>query len=176
MHEWIEAVYEHLETSSGYRYDKVILQLIDNNEFKYPRLTNQEFLAMAETGDILLFQGKSKGSALQRFITWSKYDHVAVVLKCMDDKVLIFESTGENGVDILDWKLFIEKGWPHLYHKIVYRKLRGERSNDQLIKFESFILSVKNCKFGLNLKSIIMRKESDGKIAFFYLCRNSESK
>ena len=120
MQDWIETIYGHLESSSGYWYDKVVIQLTDNKEFKYPRITNQEFLAMAETGDILLFQGKSKGSALQRLITWSKYDHVAVVLKWMDDKVLIFESTGENGVDILDWNLFIEKGWPSLYHKIVY--------------------------------------------------------
>ena len=169
MQEWIEAIYEHLETSEGYCNNKWILQMINKRDFQYPRVSIQEFIGMAETGDILLFQGKSKGSILQRAITWSKYDHVAIILKWVEDKVLIFESTGENGVDILDWNLFVENGWPHLYHKIVYRKLRGERTNEQLLNLEDFILSVKNWKFGLNIKNILMRRESLGKYSLYQI-------
>ena len=54
-----------------------------------------------ETGDLLLFQGKSTISKMQRTFTRGKYDHVALLIKYPSKKISLFEVTGVEGVDVL---------------------------------------------------------------------------
>ena len=51
---------------------------------------------MATTGDILLFRGRSFSSRLQRALTRSTYDHVAMILKYKNGRMFLFEATGQS--------------------------------------------------------------------------------
>lgn len=53
-----------------------------------------EFRKLADTGDILLFTGSSFVTRVQRAITMSDYDHVAMLLRYSNGKLVMFESTG----------------------------------------------------------------------------------
>ena len=53
-------------------------------------LTEREFIDTAETGDILLFFTENTGAKIQRFLTNSDYDHVAMVVKLQKRELMIF--------------------------------------------------------------------------------------
>lgn len=44
-------------------------------------MSEKQFIQTAETGDVLLFYTKNTGAQLQRFLTNSDFDHVAMVIK-----------------------------------------------------------------------------------------------
>lgn len=52
------------------------------------------FKDIADTGDLLFFKGKSMGCKIQRFFTRCDFDHVALVLRYKNDRIVLFESTG----------------------------------------------------------------------------------
>jgi len=58
---------------------------------------------------------------LQRTITGSDFDHVAMVLRYADGSIVLLESTGNTGVALLDWKTFTKNKWQNLYEKICFR-------------------------------------------------------
>ena len=39
------------------------------------------------------------------------YDHVAMMLRYNNGKLVIFESTGSTGVAVLDWDIFVKNKW-----------------------------------------------------------------
>ena len=45
------------------------------------RLSEKQFRNMANTGDIILFRGLNFGARVQRTLTGSDFDHVALILK-----------------------------------------------------------------------------------------------
>ena len=49
---------------------------------------------MADTGDVLLFTGSTFVCKLQRVLTRSRFDHVAIILKYSDGRLVILEATG----------------------------------------------------------------------------------
>ena len=51
------------------------------NFWKVCRISGQEFVETAETGDILLFTGKQLQDRIIRGVTGSKYDHVGMIVK-----------------------------------------------------------------------------------------------
>ena len=55
------------------------------------------------TGDIILFRAKALGAKVQRVVTRSKYDHVALVLKYNDGGISLLEATNQEGVSIVDY-------------------------------------------------------------------------
>ena len=61
----------------------------------------KKFEKEVETGDILLFRGKSALCKLQRAVTRGKYDHVALLIKYPSGNISLFEVTGADGVAIL---------------------------------------------------------------------------
>lgn len=44
-------------------------------------IAEKHFIQAAETGDILLFHTKNTGAQIQRLITNSDFDHVAMIVK-----------------------------------------------------------------------------------------------
>jgi len=54
----------------------------------------KDFRKLADTGDILLFTGSSFVTRVQRALTMSDYDHVAMLLRYSNGKLVMFESTG----------------------------------------------------------------------------------
>ena len=53
-------------------------------------LTEQEFFEQVQSGDILLMTTDDSKCALQRLVTNSEYDHIAMVLKFPNKSVKIF--------------------------------------------------------------------------------------
>ena len=53
-------------------------------------MTEKQFLNTAETGDILLFHTKNTGATIQRVLTNSEYDHVAMVVKFRKKETMVF--------------------------------------------------------------------------------------
>ena len=49
---------------------------------------------MADTGDLILFKGKAFDDKLQRALTGSEFDHVAIVLKYSTSDIFIMEALG----------------------------------------------------------------------------------
>ncbi len=62
-------------------------------------------IAMADTGDLLLFRGKHFASAMARGFTNSHFDHAALILKfdASATDMFFIECTGKYGVAINKW-------------------------------------------------------------------------
>ena len=69
----------------------------------------------------MLFYTKNNGAQLQRLLTNSDFDHVAMVVKIGDKDLMVFESNQMYGVSIYDWRQYIQ--YFNLYEKISLRKL-----------------------------------------------------
>lgn len=83
----------------------------------------------ADSGDILLFRGRTVMSGITRKITNSSYDHVAMVITFLEDDEIYFLESTASGVHITTWselKTYKDK----LYSKIVWRKLYCDRDDD----------------------------------------------
>jgi len=74
-------------------------------------------LSEVKTGDILLFRSESFAAKLQRSVTRSEYDHVALLLKLSDRNIVLFEATGNSGVALCRWTTFKRNEWHNLYSK-----------------------------------------------------------
>jgi hypothetical protein len=56
-------------------------------------MDHKDFLKIADTGDLLLFRGKSIITKIQRTLTMSDYDHVALLLRYSTGRLVILEAT-----------------------------------------------------------------------------------
>ena len=63
------------------------------NFWKYSRILEHDFRRLADTGDILLFKNRQFASQVQRLVTKSNYNHVAVVLRCSKGQIRFLEAT-----------------------------------------------------------------------------------
>ncbi|CDW71588.1 ph domain-containing protein [Stylonychia lemnae] len=147
--EWTEAIAENLSKSIG-KYQQQF-QIVRYPKFwKNERISDNQFQYNVDSGDIMLFKGKSFTSKFNQFLQNSEYgnnytqyqffiDHVALLLRYSSGNVVLFEATGETGVILTDWNEFLLNNWISQYHKIVYRKLNWDRPADILIRLENFI-------------------------------------
>ena len=107
----------------------------------------------ADTGDILLFRGNRATSFLTRTLTWSNYDHVAMVLKFENDpnEVFYIESVGKVGVTINRWSLLRKHiGKNKFYRKCTFRHISAERDDDMMDKVDQLVKEIVGHKYGLN--------------------------
>jgi hypothetical protein len=72
-------------------------------------------------------------------VTSSKFDHVALVVRLPQDRLVIFESLRETGVATCDWDRFITKKWNEMYNLIVYRKLKTVRDEKFALVIQDFM-------------------------------------
>ena len=99
------------------------------------RISNEEFLSQAQTGDILLFTGKDMASSLLRPMTGSRVDHVGLVVRSpCSQKILLFESLQGKGVSKWDWQsLHSIDYWSKNYTRLCYRKLLGVDRDERFL-------------------------------------------
>ena len=97
---------------------------------------------------------------MQRIITRSSYDHVAMVLKYSSGKIVIFESLRDTGVSVCEMNKFINKKWFDMYYKIVFRKLSYPRNQKFSDTIEDFVKQSVGKKFKVN-PSKLLRKKCD---------------
>lgn len=107
------------------------------------RINEETFKLEADSGDILLFKGRSFSAKMTRRLTNSEYDHVGMVLTFIDDEeVYILEATSD-GVHIIRWSelmSFKESS----YSKIVWRKLYWNRDNTFWEILQTFVEAVED--------------------------------
>lgn len=90
--EWTQAILRHILLSEGNR--KLLRAVSTDNKFwKYDRISENQFRDMACTGDLVLFTGKTMVSKVQRSITRSEYDHVAMILRYNSGMLGLLEAT-----------------------------------------------------------------------------------
>jgi len=97
-------------------------------------------------------------SLLTRTLTWSNYDHVAMVLKFENDanEVFYIEAVGKIGVAINRWSLLRKHiGKNKFYKRCVFRHIDCDRSDEMLDSVEKLIKEIVGHKYGLNPLSMI---------------------
>jgi len=157
---WTDALVIHAEMSGA---SKLLTQkslVSQKNYWKNDRLSEAAFLAEVKTGDLLLFKSGTFAAKLQRSVTRSEYDHVALILKLSDRNMVLFEATGNSGVALCRWTTFKRNEWHKLYTKVVYRKLEVERSDEFITKIEKFVKTTVGNKYAVNAKKLMQRKST----------------
>ena len=116
-------------------------------------ISEKQFIQTAETGDILLFYTKNTGAQLQRFITNSDFDNVAMVVKFRKNDLMIFESNQMYGVSIYDWKQYIQ--YFDLYQKITIRKLDYIKKADVQREMLNFVKKNLGKNYEINFSKLV---------------------
>jgi len=83
--------------------------------------------------DILLFAGNKAMHSLTRAVTWSDFDHVAMILKFGTDpnEVYFVEATGGVGVCINRWSYIRSSVGANQFFKMcVFRHVEFERTDE----------------------------------------------
>jgi len=106
----------------------------------------------------LLFKTKNLGGKIQRTFTRSEYDHVGMILKYSNGEIVLFESTGREGVGLCRWRTFKKNNWHLLYSKMVYRKLDIERTDDMVNKIEKFVKATVGKKYKVSATKLLKKK------------------
>ena len=66
----------------------------------------------AGVGDIVLFRGNTtNASGLRLVMGNSYYDHVGILMRDLDEKLFLIESTGTWGVSAIALDHFIDNDW-----------------------------------------------------------------
>ena len=110
----------------------------------------------ADSGDILLFTGKTFSSKMTRKLTNSEYDHVAMVITFEEDDDIHFLEATSQGVHIVSWAE-MSKYFSQMYSKIVWRKLYAERDDEFCEILQTFIEAVADRKYKISLGKLLTR-------------------
>ena len=92
--EWINTISMHIKKSKGHLQKALAPK---TNEFwRQEQISENQFMAKADTFDILLFKCNTTGGKIIRTYTRSEFDHAAMVLKfgSEPDDVFFLEATG----------------------------------------------------------------------------------
>eukprot|EP00347_Sterkiella_histriomuscorum_P010769 403374988 len=143
--------------SSNFRFDP-ILDPKQGRFWKKARILEQDLRNIADTGDILLFKSTEFASQMQRVFLNSDYNHVAVLLRCSGGQLKFIEASMQFGVDIVDWDRFTLFKCYGGYERIVYRRLKCQRTRDQLIKLQSFLQAAKCKKYKVTATKLLRKK------------------
>ncbi|CAG9329567.1 unnamed protein product [Blepharisma stoltei] len=157
--DWAFALHFHINSSEGKKKDLATLN--QKKEFwKFDRISDAQFRQSASTGDILLFRSKNIAAKVQRVLTRSKFDHVAMLLCYSSGKIGLLEATGLDGVGIVFWDDFLMYNWHLLYSRIVYRKLNIERDQKMLDILSDFVDKVKGKGYKITPQKIFKKREN----------------
>ncbi|KAL4474443.1 hypothetical protein ABPG72_007842 [Tetrahymena utriculariae] len=140
----IESSIKQVEGFQKYRLEEEKMPLITQNEV----MMESEFIEKAQSGDIILFHTESIPAAMQRKTTFSKYDHVGIVIRLRDNFVRIFDATG-YGVELTEWNKFVYENGQ--YNTMTYRQLNYSKREKVLPALYNFILQANGKKYSMNL-------------------------
>lgn len=166
IYEWAQTIAYHISDSKGTKMSLVAVASKDVF-WKYARISNEDFINQVKSGDILLFKSKAIAAKLQRGITLSSFDHVALLLKYENNMVGVLESTSQFGVKTVFWSDFIDYNWHLDYKMLVYRKLEYDRPSNFTSQLQSFINKVEGKKYSLNPSKIFKNKTPGEENNFF---------
>ncbi|CAI2368613.1 unnamed protein product [Moneuplotes crassus] len=154
--QWCSAFIKSIERNESIEKDSYLLQ--ESRFWKNcDRVNEVTFLNEADSGDILLFTGKTVISGITRKITNSHYDHVAMVLTFLEDDEIYFLESTASGVHVTTWtelKTYVDE----LYSKVVWRKLYCERDDDFCEVLGTFINAVDNMGYKISISKLLRRR------------------
>eukprot|EP01017_Pseudomicrothorax_dubius_P016314 TRINITY_DN1850_c0_g1_i8.p1 TRINITY_DN1850_c0_g1~~TRINITY_DN1850_c0_g1_i8.p1 ORF type:complete len:269 (-),score=51.52 TRINITY_DN1850_c0_g1_i8:111-917(-) len=176
MHNWFKAIARAISYSEGGRSN--LRKAFEEAKFwKFEHMHVDQLMREIQSGDILLFTMKDFGPNIQRFVTRSKYDHVAMLLKDEtkreDEQVIVFEATSSEGVGFTKLKDFITNKWYLLATRMVVRRLYCNRDNKFYERLENFVNNAYGKAYQIsaqklvNTMSIIAKNESFEGRTFF---------
>jgi hypothetical protein len=125
-----------------------------------------------QTGDVILFQSRNSLSGFQRAITFSDWDHAAVVIRRNETVIDILEATGD-GVQIYPLVNRLLVYSEHITSKIVIRSLTGSfplPREDISSIFVKFIKKVEGKPYSLSPKKLLLKDglgDSSSKSSYF---------
>ncbi|CAI2369331.1 unnamed protein product [Moneuplotes crassus] len=154
--QWCSALIRSIENSDSCEKDSSFL---NESRFwkKCDRINESTFLNEADSGDIILFTGKTVMSGITRKITNSNYDHVAMVLTFLEDnEVYLLESTA-SGVHITTWT-DLKTYKDELYSKIVWRKLYCNRNETFCEVLGNFVNAVDDRGYDISIGRLLRRR------------------
>lgn len=157
--QWINEIDKHIKHSEGFLLNKSVQG--NYNPWRYDNLSEKQFLEVADTGDILLFQTGTKTGNFIRKITGGSFDHVAMILRfeSEDDEVFFVEASGNYGVALNKWSSVRKHvGKDKFYERLVYRRVNFDRDDEMVDCLEVFLREAVGQSYGLNIKKLLMRK------------------
>ena len=149
--EWEKCLFDHINQSLTFVTSVCSLSL--SKEFwKFEFIAENEFSQEVQTGDIILFKGKSRMcGAIRKFLN-CEFDHIGVFY-ILNDIIYIFESSRGTGVTLLPWNEFVNRGWHNLYRRIAIRKLQIQRNSQFLAKAHQFVIETEGKPYKLKFWS-----------------------
>jgi hypothetical protein len=156
FNEMIQLISKAIYLSRGFKYNLFEVSL-RKYFYKDYFLKVDVFEEIAKTGDILLFRGFQKHSKCQRSFTGADYDHVALIVR-QGLILYVYESTGNDGVKLRNWRDFRVNLWNLLYDKMTFRQLIVDKDKINVQEFEKnkeikcneFIKMTKGMKYTLS--------------------------
>lgn len=155
--QWGSEIIKHIVQTNDSRTKDA--DLIKERKFwKQCDKVNQEtFIKEADSGDILLFRGKTFASKMTRKFTSSDYDHVAMVLTFQDDDEIYLLEATSDGVHVVSWS-DLNRFRDQIYSKIVWRKLYANRDDDFCEILSTFVEAVEDKKYKITLGKLCRRQ------------------
>ena len=93
---WCYALHCHVTSSQGWVRDLTVVSM-QRHFWRRSLISVRDFAEIfAATGDLLLFKGKTTAAKLQRLFTRSQYDHVALLLRYSNGKLMLLEATSSE--------------------------------------------------------------------------------
>jgi hypothetical protein len=124
--------------------------------FRIPAIIEENFLATADTGDLLLFRtnnDKMFGPRLTRALTSQHFDHVALILRFGStlDSLMVMEAVADKGVRIVPWlAVRQEVCFKGFFEKVTTRKLLTEMDQNKLEILDDFREKALGKKYSIN--------------------------
>jgi hypothetical protein len=165
---WAVHFYTEIEGSLGAKRQIAV----KNDRYLEDYIISQsQFEAFVDTGDVLLFRGNTTNARALRTVMASDYDHVAIFLRDLEKKIYIIEATGTYGVSALSLDCFLENEWYKDYDKLIYRKLEVSRTEGFYNNFINFANKVLGLKYDLTVNKLMRQKSlANGQEEEGYFC------
>lgn len=153
---WAYALNEHVKASAGAVRDMTVVSM-QKHFWRRTRISERDFAAVASTGDLLLFRGKGIGARLQRLVTRSYYDHVALLLRYSNGQLMLLEATAGTGVALVPWDEFLGFRWNVSYRRLALRRLEYAHKDEMLTALGEFLEDVVGKRYRITAAKLMRR-------------------
>ncbi|CAD8080464.1 unnamed protein product [Paramecium primaurelia] len=152
---WVGCLNIVLDKHRNHPKNKLQLQEV-SRYFGFNVISEEYFLKIVESGDLLLFETNNTGAKLQRVFTNTKYDHVAIAIKMANKYLFVFDANADTGVTFMEWSQFIEIN--DLYEKLAIRKLMNVDRIEIEKKMIEFLQQVHGKKYEVTFSKLFRQK------------------
>lgn len=161
---WVSSLLKHIQGAGSRRSGAVPSPMpldLSTGWWKISRISPEQFVDIADTGDVLLFRSHGFIPRLIRAASGcGRYDHVALVLKIGDGTQLaLMEASGNTGVKLCLWSRFIANDWQEIYPEMALRRVHFDRTDERLDALEEWCHQVIGKPYGLTMNKLFLRTE-----------------